>query len=98
MAAAAGLDGPAIERVAAGPDGEGWTERQRLILSATDELLGTGAIAPATWNALRAHYDEPRLIELCMLVGHYEMLAKTINTLEIRPDEPRPRRLRWGAA
>lgn len=30
------------------------------------------------------------LIELCMLVGHYEMLAMTLNALRVQPDEFRP--------
>jgi hypothetical protein len=28
-------------------------------------------------------------IELCMLAGHYEMLATTIAALRIQPDAPR---------
>jgi hypothetical protein len=27
-----------------------------------------------------------RLIELCMLIGHYEMLAMTLNSLRVEPD------------
>jgi hypothetical protein len=29
-----------------------------------------------------------RLIELCMLIGHYEMLAMTLNTLQVELDFP----------
>ena len=31
------------------------------------------------WAALRAELPDVELIELCLLVGHYEMLAMTIN-------------------
>jgi alkylhydroperoxidase family enzyme len=42
---------------------------------------------------VRAHLSETELIELCMLVGHYEMLAMTINSLGIEPEaEPEPAR------
>jgi hypothetical protein len=27
-----------------------------------------------------------RLIELCMLIGHYEMLAMTLNSLGVEPE------------
>ncbi len=33
-----------------------------------------------------------QLIELCVLVGHYQMLAMTINALGIEPDPPPTRR------
>ncbi len=38
-----------------------------------------------TWSRLSGLLDTRELIELVMLVGHYEMLAKTINTLRIQP-------------
>ena len=49
----------------------------------------SGDLDDATWAALRAHLDEREAIELCMLVGHYEMLATTIATLRIQTDRPR---------
>ena len=38
------------------------------------------------WDELSRHFTEPELIELCLLIGHYEMLAMTINSLRIEPD------------
>ena len=40
------------------------------------------------WGELASELDEVLLIELCMLVGHYEMLAMTLNTLEVEPERP----------
>lgn len=85
----AGLDEAALDRVAAGPQARGWSERERAILAATDALVERGELDDELWEALSAHLDERRLIELCMLVGHYEMLAKTIAALRIQPDRPR---------
>jgi hypothetical protein len=42
-----------------------------------------------TWSALRSHLDEPEAIELCQLVGHYEMLATTLRVLRVAPDAHR---------
>ena len=75
-----------VERVRQGPDAEGWTPRQRALLRAADELHESRDIGDAAWGALREHLDDTRTIELCMLVGHYEMLAMTINALGIQPD------------
>lgn len=89
LARATGLDADDVARVAAGPDAEGWSERQRLLLLAADDLHESGRIGAGTWDSLRAILDDASLIELCMLVGHYEMLAGTINTLGIEPDAVR---------
>jgi alkylhydroperoxidase family enzyme len=89
IGARAGLTAADIERVQDGPGAPGWSPRQRAILSAADELHGAGDLAEDTWVALREHLDELECIELCLLVGHYEMLATTITALRIQPEQPR---------
>ena len=42
----------------------------------------------ATWAALAGRYDDRQLIEVPMLVGHYHMLAFTLNSLGIQVEEP----------
>jgi alkylhydroperoxidase family enzyme len=78
--------GAAIERVVAGPGADGWTDRQRTLLRAVDVLLAERTLDDATWVALSAHLDAARLVELCLLVGHYDMLATTIAALRIERD------------
>jgi AhpD family alkylhydroperoxidase len=82
----AGLDAEQIERARLGPEAAGWTPRQVALLRAADELHADRDITDATWSALREHLDDRNAIELCLLVGHYEMLAMTINALGIQPD------------
>jgi hypothetical protein len=41
-----------------------------------------------TWGELNSTFDERQVIELCMLVGHYEMLAMTLNSLGVQPEPP----------
>jgi AhpD family alkylhydroperoxidase len=87
----AGLGDEEIARVREGPAAPGWSERQALLLRAADEMHEQGRIGTGLWAELAREYDEVLLIELCMLIGHYEMLAMTLNTLEIEPErEPRP--------
>ena len=85
----AGLTGEEIERVRQGPAAEGWSPRRRALLSAADELHADRRIADETWANLRPLLSDDQLIELCMLVGHYEMLAMTLNSLGVEPD-PEP--------
>jgi alkylhydroperoxidase family enzyme len=65
-------------------------ERQRLLLRAADELHEHRDISDELWASLAAELSETELIELCMLIGHYEMLAMTLNALRVEPDEFRP--------
>jgi AhpD family alkylhydroperoxidase len=89
----AGLSAAEVERVGEGPGASGWTPRQARLLRAADELHATGDIGEELWSELTAEFDEPRLIELCLLIGHYEMLAMTLKALRVQPD-PKPTRRR----
>src|SRR5438270_13022494 len=92
LARTAGLERADVERARSGPDAAGWSSRQALLLRATDELHSERELSDGLWEELRAQLSEVELIELCMLVGHYEMLAMTIASLGVQPDElGRPR-------
>jgi alkylhydroperoxidase family enzyme len=82
-----GLTDEQIERVGDGPDAAGWTDHERALLRAVDELANDSVIGETTWAALRNRYDDRQLIELCLLAGHYEMLAGALNSLGVQPDE-----------
>jgi alkylhydroperoxidase family enzyme len=86
IGARAGLTAEEIARVAEGPDAEGWSPHRRALLQAVDELHRDRRVADATWDALRSVYDERQMIELCLLAGHYEMLAGTLNSLGVELD------------
>ena len=82
----AGLTPEEIERVGQGPDAPGWSAADRTLLRAVDELCRDDVICADTWNALAAGRSEPDLIELCLLAGHYRMIAGTLNSLGVRPE------------
>jgi AhpD family alkylhydroperoxidase len=84
----AGLGAAEIERVVEGPDAAGWSPREHALLAAVDRLHHDQDLDDAAWSSVRNHLDEREAIELCMLVGHYEMLATVIAALRIQPDRP----------
>jgi len=86
LARKAGLSAAVINAVPAWQQREALTARQRLLLTATDELHLHKVVTGATWAELTATFDEREVIELCMLVGHYEMLAMTLNSLGVQPE------------
>src|SRR3954468_7280245 len=75
----AGLSAEQIARVGEGPDAEGWDEHERALLRAVDELGRGDVIGEETWRRLSERYDDRGLIELCLLIGHYRMLAGALN-------------------
>ena len=99
LARAAGLSAEDLERVLDGPGGRGWRPRQALLLRAADELHEERELTDRVWRRLRREFSDVQLIELLMLVGHYELLAMTLNTLRVQPDKHpvRPSALLLGA-
>jgi hypothetical protein len=69
-----------------------------LLLVATDELHDRRVITDRTWRELAAELSERQLMELCFLVGHYEMLAMTLNSLGVEPEPGTLVRLGGAAA
>lgn len=90
LAALAGLTKAQVEAVREGAVADGWTVRQAVLLEATDELYASTTWSDETWRGLSTQLSERELVELPMLVGHYVMVAMTVNGLRIQPDEPQP--------
>ena len=84
---AGGIDRESIDRVAAGPDADGWSEAEAALLRAADELHAAAKISDGTWAELAKAYDEKQLIEIPMLVGQYHMVAFALNSLGVEQDE-----------
>jgi AhpD family alkylhydroperoxidase len=83
---AAGLSAEEVQRVRSGPGADGWSARQVLLLRAADELHADRTLSDTLWAELRPLMSDAELIELCLLIGHYEMLAMTLNALAVQPD------------
>ena len=81
-----GIGPEVLERILSGPKASGWSDAHRALLAAVDALVTRHDLDDAEWAALSGHYSEPQRIELCMLVGHYELLATTIKALRIARD------------
>lgn len=82
-----GIERETIERIATGPDADGWTDPERALLRACDELHSNSKISDDTWAALAATYDEKLLMELTILIGHYHLVAFALNSFGVQLDE-----------
>ncbi len=88
MARSRGLDAATQARIFTGPDADGLTDRQRVLITATDEFVITRSMSTETWTALATYLNKKQLIEFCMLAANYDGLAATIATLRIPLDFP----------
>lgn len=86
IAKAAGLTEDEIARIPAGPDAGGWGPLEAALLRAADELHAESTIGEGTWGELAALLDERQLIEVCMVVGQYHLVAFTLNSLGVEPE------------
>jgi 4-carboxymuconolactone decarboxylase len=87
IARRAGLDDAEIERVVSGPEDPAWSKGDAALLRAADELHDEQRIADTTWEALAARYDERQLIEVCMVVGQYHLVAFVLRSLGIELED-----------
>lgn len=88
---ASGLGDEEIERIADGPEAEGWSEVERALLRATDELHGDAFISDATWKALAETFSDQQLMDLIFTVGQYNLVSMALNSMGVQPEEGLPR-------
>jgi alkylhydroperoxidase family enzyme len=79
-----GMSGEEIERVIIGSTAPGWSEKDRAIIRAVEELLDDAMISDETWATLAAHLDEKQLLELPVLIGQYQGVAYLQNSVRAR--------------
>jgi len=83
IAKTAGISSEEIERITQGSDASGWSEHDRALLRAVEELRAAAMISDATWATLAQRYEERQLIELPLVVGQYQTIAYYQNSLRV---------------
>lgn len=76
-----------IERVTQGSAAPGWSEHDRAILRAVEELLTDYMITDETWEVLARSWNDRQLLEFPVLVGQYFLTALQQNSLRVRLDK-----------
>ena len=91
MAAEAGLGSVQIEAVPIGPAAPLWSELERAVLSAADEMAERFVVDEATWRTLTDSLNEQQVFELLFAIGGYLCLAAVLNSIGLQgklPDHP----------
>nr|WP_239028682.1 carboxymuconolactone decarboxylase family protein [Pseudonocardia acidicola] len=82
-----GLTPAEVGAVAEAPPGGALSARQRVLTAVSDELLAQRALSDTAWAPARAVLTDREVIELCLLVGHYQGLATAIGGLGIQLED-----------
>ena len=75
-----------VHRIKVGPTAAGWSERDKLLLEATDELYKDSFITDTTWQGLSKHYNTQQLMDIVFAVGQYNLVSMALNTLGVQLD------------
>jgi alkylhydroperoxidase family enzyme len=96
-ARAAGLGDDEIARVAQPEIAAEWTQSERALLAAADELHARQRISASTWAALERGFDEAQRIEIPFIVGQYTMLSMVAESLGVAVEAELPKLPEGGA-
>jgi alkylhydroperoxidase family enzyme len=80
----AGISSSEIERITIGHRAPEWSEHERALLQATEELVADAMISDAVWQSLAKRLDERQLFELTVLAGAFTLVAYYQNALRLR--------------
>lgn len=84
---ACGLSREEIERVKVGGAAAAWSEVDRTLLNAIDELVTSHGIRPQTHEQLRAYFSVPQIMDMIAIHGMYVTLGCMINTWGLSLDQ-----------
>lgn len=87
LALRAGLRPEEIAAAAGVPPAAGPSERRRVLIAITDDVLARQTLSDDTWQAARQTLTEREMIEACLLIGHYQGLASAIGGLGIQLED-----------
>jgi 4-carboxymuconolactone decarboxylase len=77
-----------IRRVIKGPDAEGWTPLEALLLRAVDQARTTMRVDDAVWNELAEHLSIAQLSDLTFTIGGYILAGLYMNLFGLpMPDD-----------
>ena len=86
-----GLSDDEITRIGIGADAPGWSEPDRALLRATDELWNDAMISDGTWRELSRFLSTEQLMDVVFTVGQYNLVSMALNSFGVQLDPGLPR-------
>jgi alkylhydroperoxidase family enzyme len=69
--------------VLGGADAPCWSEAERVLIATVDALHHRATLGDAEFEALSAHYDEAKILEIMLLCGFYHTVSYLANGLDL---------------
>lgn len=76
-----------IARIKRGPGAAGWTEAEKALLVACDQLHSDQFIDDAAWAGLARSFDRKQMMDLVFTVGQYTQVSMLLNSFGVQLDE-----------
>ena len=68
--------------------GEGFSEAERAVVRAVDDLCTHAEVSDAAWDDLRAcGFDDAQVLEVAAIVGLYHMIAFIVRTTRVEKED-----------
>lgn len=87
LAIQVGLTEEEVERIKVGASSKKWSQEDRMLIIAADELHETQKISDATWKVLSQKYSKQQLMDIVFTVGQYNLVAMAINSFGVTLEE-----------
>ena len=81
-----GLNDDEIRRIGVGADAPGWSESDRALLRATEELWDDAMVSDATWRELARFLNTEQLMDVVFTVGQYNLVSMALNSFGVQPE------------
>lgn len=78
-----GLTPEDFEAVKVGPEAPAWSDAERAVLRAVEQLRDQSDLDDAAWNALAQHFGRHPMMDFLFTVGTYMLLALAFNAMRI---------------
>lgn len=82
-----GLTDDDVRRIQQGAEADGWSDHERWLVRAVDELHSDAFVSSDTWNALARTYDTRQMMDVVFTVGQYNLVSMALNSFGVQLDE-----------
>jgi 4-carboxymuconolactone decarboxylase len=84
LAKQAGMTDEEIERIRIGRHAPAWTDQERVLLRAADDLHKDHFVSDDTWVAMRSFLNDRQCMDVVFIVGHYTQVCMILNSFGIQ--------------
>jgi len=84
---ASGITDDEVRQLARDPAEGTWSDRDRTLLQATDQLVADKFVDDPTWATLATTWNEQQLMDIVFTVGQYTLVSMALNTFGVQIED-----------